>query len=368
MSVTIHNQSTDITDFGKHLSTIFSEEEMLKFFSDYIVHHFKVKGTWSGKPVTAHDITFASHRIDVRYTIENSYRAYARHFMNHHIQLITDFMHGYEKFNDIQKTQKKMTIHNPTTYNSIYMMTNKNMVVIQYIEEGYSPLLSMTLGKYYIAEKVVNNGVPAYALWTHDEFVRKSDDFIRVNQKIGNITRFTEYDIDSWTEENNFMQCSVNLCPVIKSPVNGTLNYLNPKTGMFNSVGTTAFMVSINAKIEQFIYNLQTYASYAVLRENTFGTPVGTSVSVSLATMADTSIGTVLAPAANDVALRYDNSYSSLTVRNDGSTTLHVRGISFNDDDTVDAAELKLLRQCNQVVQHRVDEKLGLNTDYLLLK
>lgn len=366
MSLTIHNQSTDITNFGKHLSTIFSEEEMLKFFSDYIVHHFKVKGKWSGKPVTAHDITFASHRIDVRYTIENSYRSYARHFMNHHIQLITDFMQGYDKFNDIQKNHKKMTIHNPTEYNSMRMMTNKNMVIIQYIQEGYSPLLSMTVGKYYIAEKVVNNGVPAYALWTHNELDRKSDDFIRVNQHIDNIKRFTEYTIKSWTEENNFMQCSVNLCPIIESPVNDSLHYLNPKTGMFNRVGTTTFMVSIHAKLEQFIQNLQPYASYAVLRENTFGTSgSGTGI---LATGSDAEIGTMMAPPANGVALRYDNSYSSLTVRNDGSTTLHVRGMSFDDDDTVEAAELKLLRQCKQVVQHKVDEKLGLNTDYLLLK
>jgi hypothetical protein len=365
MSVTIHRHSSDITNFGSYLTTIFSDEELLKFFSDYIVHHFKVKGKWSGKEVTANGITFSSDRIDVRYTTHNSYRVYARHFMDHHIQLIKDFMESYEKLNDIQKNHKKMTIHNPTEYNSMRMMMNKNMVVIQYIKEGYSPLLSMTVGKYYIAEKVVNNGVPSYALWTHNELDRKSDDFIRVNQKIDNITRFTEYTIDSWTEENNFMRCSVNLCPVIKSPVNDMLHYINPKTGMFNRVGTTTFMVSINAKIEQFIHNLQPYASYAVLRENTFGT----TGSGSVATRNDVEMGTIMAPPANGVALRYDNSYSNLTVRNDGSTTLHVRGMSFDDDDdTVDAAELKLLRQCTQVVQHKVDEKLGLNTDYLLLK
>ena len=112
----------------------------------------------------------------------------------------------------IRDSNTPVQYHDGEKFNSPATIDNKNIVVIRYDDDADCHLKSMTVGRYYVAEKVNHGGINRYALLTHDRFVRVGTEIIRVNSD----ARFKEFEIKEWVDINNLHKDSLLLCPIIE--------------------------------------------------------------------------------------------------------------------------------------------------------
>lgn len=235
--------------FGQELTKLLNNDHIIKMFESYLYNTQRVtmKGVEYFK-ITS--IKFDYGVINIKYS------------SNH---IVAGEIYGYE--NDIENirkyksnflisitvTEAKQTpfdtqtkqYHNKQVYNSIDTIVNKNICVIKYVKAGFSPLLSMTVGDYYVVEKTVNKSgispIDTYSLLAHDKMERKMIDNadknrISVRRVINeNSGRFEEIKIESWIEENDLNSAEIMLMPNIY--FNGILRAVHPLSGKVRNCG-----------------------------------------------------------------------------------------------------------------------------------
>ena len=202
--------------------------------------------------------------IVASYTLENGHTLYRRNFYEHDIEKIRTLAES-----SIIKNSSMNQLHNEKEYNNLTIISNKNLVVIKYVEAANSPLLSMNVGNYYIAE-IINN---KYYLLNHNIMDRKSSDTISVTRNAyGKLKRFEEYEIVGWMEENDFNNKEILLMPLfnINAEPYHMLNPISGETTRILSPDNKKLIISKIATHEQIEQNLKNKPGFVKLYQNTY--------------------------------------------------------------------------------------------------
>lgn len=114
----------------------------------------------------------------------------------------------------ITSTSESIVLHDADQYNRIETIADESIVVIKYFNkrEDYNDLLSMTVGKYYVARKRIGSSGLQYELLSLNYFERKGTGIIAVN---ADIKRFIELKIKGYVGRNNFSSGNDTLFPIV---------------------------------------------------------------------------------------------------------------------------------------------------------
>jgi len=109
---------------------------------------------------------------------------------------------------------QSIVLHDADNYNRLETIADESIVVIKYFNkrEDYSELLSMTVGKYYIARKRIGSSGLQYELLSLNSFERKGTGIIAVN---ADKNRFLELKIKGYVGRNNFSSGNDTLFPIV---------------------------------------------------------------------------------------------------------------------------------------------------------
>jgi hypothetical protein len=345
-----YNGNIEIRKLEAQLKSTFLEEEIKLLFAGFIVFYFQKRGKWSGKPNIVTSVEFRDLEIVVTYGYINGHTLYKRNFFERHINQIVDFINT----NPVNMSTKQL--YSDRLYNNFdTIIKNKNIVVIKYINEGFTTLLSMTLGDYYVAEKIIVDGIPKYALLSHNKMDRHSDSMIQVNQNTSgsSIKRFEEFGIGSWIEQNNFDNAEIMLCPVIAGH-----KYMDPLTGKLHDISYQLQISKISTSA-QLQHNLGMKSGYATLWQNTYGSSSGSNSGVFITNSSNEII-------YDDRAIKNWNAKAADVTK--AGMMYHkmlekVMTGKENDEDI----ERRIDNTNTPIKRHTTAPNIGMNDDYLLI-
>lgn len=267
-------------------------------------------------------------------------------------------------------------LNNPISYTSLNTLTNKNLCVIKYIKEGHSPLLSMTVGDYYIVENTLNaENTHIYTLLNNNIMDSKGTEPIQVYRYINGFDRFVEYEIKGWIEENDLKHANdVNLCPVIANSL--SLIYINPLTGKSKPLYNYQYVYPVGLSIDVYKQNLQGRPGYQVLSDNTFGKTDTASRISGIDTITNTvhhdniALGVM---SRKHIAMEGHhkimvNSVYGMSHGIGQTGTFGLIHRHINPHETDDERERRINHDNGPIQRHACDESIGLNDEYLLIK
>lgn len=257
--------TTGNTDLGKELQSY-----NIVTLEKAILHYLNKKCGLIDQAAKINSISFSSLEINIKYGTQlRSYDHDINHYrFNHFRNDILDFIKNDLKSTvPIETDKSKIIIHDPKTFNSLDTLTNKNVVVIKYINEGNMSLQSMTVGCYYVAEIDTFGGNTYYKLLTRNNFSTTYKDYIKVIKSIPNVVRFEEYPIERWCDKNDFKNSDLNLYPSFKDKDNKVYD-LSLLTGTTSRSCLQLMLISLNTELYDdvfkgcsYIYNKLRYSS-----------------------------------------------------------------------------------------------------------
>jgi len=255
MDITIAGSNSELTDLFTKIKNGYS----INILEIFLIKYFNPSLPTSLKHININSIYVHTDGIYFYFDYDSSTgKRHCTHYLNSEndiVDIISKIKELYNMSKPIITDTISKQYHNEKEYNSISTITNKKLVIIKYLKESFSPLLSMTIGDYYIAEKTIDNGHEMYSLLTHNKMQRTGDKPISVRQKLNGVTgRFEEFEIDSWIEENDFENTDIKLMPTINN--SGYPMTLNPLTGKMNNFAAYQNRISKTSTISQLYNNL----------------------------------------------------------------------------------------------------------------
>lgn len=336
------------------------------------------------------------------YDVYGSRRTYTKKYDWSELTMVEELYKASDNYPKTNKTNNKYystdkVINSTLNYNSIDSVRKSNLIVIQFIKEGYSPLQSVTLNDYYVAELITEQGDEKYKLYTNNYMDRKSEDPIKIMKYItdgqnGRIIRFKEYKIEGWVEKDQFKKDSCLLFPLIDNGtitnkdycfivdiISGKLTTLTNFAGTLNN--RTELSISKYTSDDDYLRLSDKYPGIcALLKKPQITKEIAVEGKVNFPSknnyavgFPQGSVGFYIDPPAKIDVQRYYNTKFDFKHLNELTEKCIIQDAVdkfnrlYSENLTEDQIQRRILADNPKPKRHNINPEIGINQEYLLI-